>query len=332
MLLNNLAFLHAQLGRSLQGRSLAHESLRKAKELGDRYVEGLTRSTLAGIATYRGSYEAAFRYGRDAIKLLQDVSDPHGESMAQRTLAKAYRWAGAHEAKKGVDYDQAIYYFDQALIHVQAARAEQLRQTLLDTEEALIHMEGGDALYKQGGLENALSELRVAEAQIKALLAPGSAQALSQIDRANMHVSLAQVQHQLRDFSGAKESLGKLQHKQVLGPSYLIVPGEKLPSKPAIDYAFHPFSKAEWLRLEMALAAGQIPEAVSHLTLAYAYACHYSSEAVLIQFIVDELHTVYLSQASAKDRERFMKLVRQEIEKDFGVPMEPLVEMLEPLV
>lgn len=327
--LNNLAYLHAQFGRFLQARGLAHEALAIALAQGNPYVEGLTRSTLAGIAMYRSSYDRAFRYGEAALQLFQEIGDPHGESTVHRTLAQAYRWAGTHEAKKGFDYALALDYLGQAQSHIDAARKLHLRERQLAAQEALIHRAVGETLLRQVGINEALPELRQAEQQLQALLAPGLDHALSPFERANLLDSLARAQYAMRDIAGTQETLRKLEG--LFGPDYLIVPGEHLPPETVTDAAFHPLCKAEWLRLEMALAAGQIEQAVSHLALAYAYASYYSPQVVLIQFILDDLHTDYLSRASVADRARFMELVRRETAQDFGVPMAPLIETLQDL-
>jgi hypothetical protein len=133
----------------------------------------------------------------------------------------------------------------------------------------------------------------------------------------------------MRDAGPAEQTLKQLE--AIFGSDYKIVPGEQVPSADALDAAFHPLCKAEWLRLQMALDLGQIEQAVSHLALAYAYARHYSRQAVLIQFILDDLYTDYLSKISVQARTDFMELVRTEIEQDFGVDMTPLVTTLQDL-
>jgi tetratricopeptide (TPR) repeat protein len=329
MMLNNLAHGHAQLGRFLQARSLAYEALRTASDLGNRYVEGLTRAVLADIATLRGSYDRAIQYGEDALGLFQEIGDPFGESMVRLALAKTHRWAGIHEAKKGFDVELALHHFDRAQVHVETARGLGLRLRSIDTEEALIHKERGKTLLRQAGIEKALPELRQAEGQIKALLQSGLDQRLPSIERANLLDSLAQIRYATQDVEGAEALLREL--VQVFGPAYQIVPGEQLPLDTAMDAAFYPLCKAEWLRLQMALDAGQIERAVAHLSLAYAYACHYSPQTILLQFILDDLYSDYLSHAGAAERVRFMELLREETYQDFGVNMTPLFETLQDL-
>ena len=289
MLLNNMAYAYAKLGRMVLARPLAHEALRLNEARGSEYSTGLTLSTLTQISRMRENYAQALEYGEEALRLFRELGDVRGIALAQLGIAQAKRGKAKHEFEKGWSksaeevrqlLDEAHTALDTAQQSVGGAEITALDAQLL-AEQGRVSRELGRVIGKAEGA-------RYFSQSVQQLQSAADTEGWSIDERADALQDLAETQFDLGDSKTASENLEKIE--KLIGGEYLIIPGEQIPDANLPAQHFEPLGKMEMLRGQMGFASGEWQEGLHRNILAYAYFMRFSPDAVKKDTMVEYLY------------------------------------------
>lgn len=289
MLLNNMAFAYATLGRMVLARPLAHEALRLNEDRGSEYSTGLTLSTLSQIARMREHYSQAIEYGEEALRLFRELSDVRGIALAHLGIAQAKRVKAKHEFEKGwsKSAEGVRQLLDEARSALDAAQ-QSVAGAKITALDAQLRAEQGRVSRELGRIIGKAEGAQYFSHSVQQLQSAANTEGWSMDERANALQDLAETQFDLGDSKAALENLEKIE--KLIGHEYLIVPGEQIPETGLPAQHFEPLGKMEMLRGQMAFARGNWQEGLQRNILAYAYFMRFSPDAVKKDTMVEYLY------------------------------------------
>jgi tetratricopeptide (TPR) repeat protein len=143
MVLNNSAYVCAQLGQFDLARVLGHYAVEINLDHGDDYSMGLTFGTLAAIARMHENYGRAIEYGELALQRQDRVQDSHGIVIARIGLAEALRKAAQHDLRLGRELprgrdnlERAERHLDESLKILDSAHLREEKRLATYVEQA----------------------------------------------------------------------------------------------------------------------------------------------------------------------------------------------------
>jgi tetratricopeptide (TPR) repeat protein len=293
MLLNNLAFAYAKLGRMILARPLAHEALRLNEEQGNEYSTGLTLSTLSQIARMRENYDQAMKYGQEALTIFHELGDIRGIALARQGIAQAKRAKAKHEFEKrrSSSTEEVQQLLEEARSDLNAAQEAVAGTgiTALDSqllaEQGRVSREFGRIIHQEEGAKKAMQYF---SQSVQLLQLAARDERWSVDEKADALQDLAETQFDLGDHRAALASLENIE--ALIGTEYLIIPGEQIPNPGLPSQHFEPLGKMEMLRGQMAFALGNWQDGLRHNVLAYTYFMRFSADAVKKTTMVEYLY------------------------------------------
>lgn len=327
MLLNNISYVYARLGRFDRAVPLVDRALKANLELGSEYSTGLTYSTLAEIERMQGNYPTAIKNGIRALGLFNRVNDPWGKILALANIANAKRRLAKDAIQKELDLDEALTNITEARDHLNEALglAEKefpARVKAIYGDLGKVNREMGRLALKGFGNEQPTSLFRASESNLNKVLEEGQTQDLSEknrrrreaiVNRADLMVDLAELYFHQNLIMESSQQLNTAE--QSIGSSYLI--GEKKePAQGLVSNYFLPLGKVERLRGEILFKQGQPEKGLKHAYLAYIYFRLFSEAATERQSVIDYLYR-QLQDYSVEKRKSFIAGLEKDIEENF---------------
>ncbi|RIV21204.1 tetratricopeptide repeat protein [Fibrisoma montanum] len=99
--------LYYQLSQFSEALPYLEQSLKLARQIGDRAGEGTTLNNISQIYDAKGDYETALHYLEQSLSIRQQIGDRAGEGTTLNNISQIYDAKG--------DYETALHYLEQSL-------------------------------------------------------------------------------------------------------------------------------------------------------------------------------------------------------------------------
>jgi tetratricopeptide (TPR) repeat protein len=305
-LLNNLAFGYAKQGRMTLARTVGHEALRINEETSNRYMTGLTLSTLSSIALLRGNYAKAIGYGEEALTLFQELEDTHGTLLAHLDLAEARRKQAKHELEKGrtaklpeIEHQLLVA---QSILEkaIELAETAEMESHLVNlyAEQGCLYRDLGRLRKKFEGIEAALPVFHNGSRALDRAL---ESDQISGAGRVDILEDLGEVRFLSGDVEGAMECI---KEAEALIPDAYRIEIEETDGETIEQEYYASLAKLEMLRGQMAFEEqGAFEGVLQHYLLADIYFKRFSPEAIerdkLVEYVYRRLRRLSIDDQRA---------------------------------